>query len=362
MSRKEESVRISTLRRSVAPVASVALLVAVAAPASARGDATAAEHLVGPLTFDVTGDGSLVVGESFLGALTSVPRGGTPTHLVGPSPYDIAAVSVEANQVTYGQTTLGPDGFPVASSLMRLGRDGSPVQLADLRAYEDGANPDAVNTYGIDLGTLTPECAATVPPFLAGGPGRLDSHPYGSVTRGGVTYVADAGSNNVLAVGRSGAVSTVAVLPAVTVPITAEAAVAIGLDPCLVGASIALEPVPTDVEVGPGGLLYVSTLPGGPEDGTLGANGSVYTVNPRTGAVTLLATGFAGATNVAVGPGGTVYVAELFGGRISQISPSGAVSTLREVPAPAGLEVAGGRLYASVDVFGDGSIVSFPVP
>ncbi len=354
--------RTTTLRRALAPAATVALLVAVAAPASARGDGIAAEHLVGPLTFDVTGNGSLVVGEAFLGALTSIPRGGDATHLVGPSAFDIAAVSVDQNQVTFGQTTLGPDGFPIAASLMRLGADGTPVELADLRAYEDATNPDAVNTYGIDAGALTPECAATVPPFLLAGPGMLDSHPYGSVTRGDVTYVADAGSNDVLAVSRSGDVSTVAVLPPVTVPITAGAVAALGLDPCLVGVPVSLEPVPTDVEVGPGGLLYVSSLPGGPEDGSLGANGSVYTVNPRTGDVTLLASGFAGATNVAVGPGGTVYVAELFGNRIAQVSPGGAVSTFREASSPAGLEVAGGRLYASVDVFGDASIVSFPVP
>lgn len=352
------------LRRSLAPAASVALIVAVAAPAAAtQGGRVVADHLVGPLTFDVRGDGSLVVSESFMGALTSIPRGGTASHLVGPSGFDIAAVSVDENAVTYGQTTLDPDTHePVAAVLMRLGADGTPVQVADLRGYEDGANPDAVNRYGIDTTGLSPECAATVPPFLLPAPGHQDSHPYGSVTRGDVTYVADAGANDILAVTRSGAVSTVAVLPPVTVPITAEAAAANGLDPCLVGASVALEPVPTDVEVGPGGLLYVSVLPGGPEDGSLGANGRIYTVNPRTGAVHLLASGFAGATNVAVGPGGTVYVAELFGDRVSAISPSGVVSTFATLTQPAAVEVAGGRLYVSTNVFGDGSIVSFPVP
>jgi hypothetical protein len=353
------------LRRAIAPAAAAALIVAVAAaPASASsGELTVAEHLVGPLTFDVQGNGSLVVGESFIGALTSIPKGGAATHLVGPSSFDIAAVSLDQNQVTYGQTTLDPNtGEPVAAVLMRLGKDGTPRQLADLRAYENAHNPDAVNTYGIDTSTLTPECVATIPPFLLPAPGHQDSHPYGSVTRGDVTYVADAGANDILAVSRSGAVSTVAVLPPVTVPVTADAVAANGLDPCLVGARISLEGVPTDVEVGPGGLLYVSSLPGGPEDGSLGANGRVYTVNPNTGAVKLLAGGFAGATNVAVGPGGTVYVAELFADRVSQISPSGKVSTFASVPQPAGVEVAGGRLYVSQNVFGDGSIVSFPVP
>jgi hypothetical protein len=350
------------LRRALAPAAAAALVVGVAAPASAaQGDVTVAEHLVGPLTFDVQGNGSLVVGQAFLGALTSIPKGGAATNLVGPSPFDIAAVSVDQNQVTYGQTTLDPvTGEPTAASLMRLGKDGTPAQVADLRGYENGANPDAVNAYGIDTSSLTPECAATVPPFLQLAPGHQDSHPYGSVTRGDVTYVADAGANDILAVSRSGAVSTVAVLPPVTVPITAEAVANNGFDPCIVGATITLEAVPTDVEVGPGGLLYVSSLPGGPEDGSLGANGRVYTVDPRSGAVHLLASGFAGATNVAVGPGGTVYVAELFGDRVSQISPSGVVSTFANVPQPAGLEIAGGRLYVSENVFGDASIVSFP--
>ena len=74
----------------------------------------------------------------------------------------------------------------------------------------------------------------------------------------------------------------------------AEVAAAFGLDPCVVGHTYAFEPVPTDVEQGPGGKLYVSTLPGGPEDGSLGPLGSVYLVDPRSGSVTLLAAGFSG--------------------------------------------------------------------
>ena len=79
------------------------------------------------------------------------------------------------------------------------------------------------------------------------------------------------------------------------------------------------EPVPTDVELGPDGWLYVSSLPGGPEDGSLGAQGRVYKVNPKTGKVKIVADGFISTVDVAVASNGDVYVAELFTGRIKQI-------------------------------------------
>lgn len=351
-----------TLLHSLVPVAAVALVVVVAAPASAkRSDETVAEHLVAPLVFDVTRNGVLVVGQP--GRVTRIAPHHDPVDLVGPSDFDIAAVSVAHNEVTYGQTTLDPvDGFPIAASLMRIGRDGVAREVADLRAYDDTVNPDQVNTYGIT--GLSETCAATLPPFVAPAPGGNDSHPYGSVTHGSTTYVADAGGNDILAVDRSGTIRTVAVLPPTVIPVTAEAAAAFGLDPCVVaeGGMVALEPVPTDVELGPGGQLYVSTLPGGPEDGSLGANGAVYRVNPKTGAATLVASGFTSATNIAIGPRGTIYVAELFAGRVSVVAKDGSVSTFRDVPLPAGLEYAGGRLYVSQNVFGDASIVSFPAP
>ena len=93
----------------------------------------------------------------------------------------------------------------------------------------------------------------------------------------------------------------------------------LGLPECAIGSVYVSEPVPTDVELGPDGLLYVLLLPGA-EDPNLGARGAVYTVNPATGEVAFVAGGFAGATNVAVAPDGTVYVAELFGNEISRVS------------------------------------------
>ena len=99
----------------------------------------------------------------------------------------------------------------------------------------------------------------------------------------------------------------------------------------MIGKTYRFEPVPTDVEVGPDGLLYVSTLPGGPEDPSLGARGAVYKVNPSTGKVWKLAGGLLGATNLAVGPDGTVYAAELFSGRVSVVT-KGTVTPFVEIP------------------------------
>ena len=67
--------------------------------------------------------------------------------------------------------------------------------------------------------------------------------------------------------------------------ITREAARQFGLPTCTIGKTYAFEAVPTDVELGPDGMLYVSVLPGGPEDPSLGARGAIYRVSPATGAV-----------------------------------------------------------------------------
>jgi hypothetical protein len=42
-------------------------------------------------------------------------------------------------------------------------------------------------------------------------------------------------------------------------------------------------------------------------------------VNPRSGHIKLVATGFAGATSLAIGKHGKIFVAELFGGQISVV-------------------------------------------
>ncbi|HEY3009222.1 MAG TPA: hypothetical protein VGJ63_14315 [Micromonosporaceae bacterium] len=105
------------------------------------------------------------------------------------------------------------------------------------------------------------------------------------------------------------------------------------------------------------GLIYVSSLPGGPEDASLGARGAVYSINLSTGTLAKVAGGFVGATNVAVAPDGTTYVAEMFGGRISTVSGGGAQPGRRRA-VPAAVEWASGKLYATIDVFGNGSIVT----
>jgi len=139
--------------------------------------------------------------------------------------------------------------------------------------------------------------------------------------------------------------------------ITAEIAAANGLPDCTIGLTYNFEPVPTDVEVAPNGTLYVSLLPGGPEDPSLGARGSVYTVNPRTGTTQKIAGGFAGATNLALGPGGTIYVSELFADRIAVVRGGTTVDTIA-LSWPAAVEYARGTLYASTNVFGNGAVVT----
>lgn len=356
--------RRSSAIATTATLGAIALMT-LATPATAApngpkppvpGDtATQAEHLVTPLTFDVTPNGTLYIGQSFAGLLTKVSGGASETLATGPG---IDAVSTLGDVVTWGERE-GDMEQVFASRLMQRAADGTVTSI-DVLAWEQANNPDASAEYGFR--DLTPECLAQIPPFLLPfvGPhgGAIDTHVYGSLMLKDVTYVADAGANAVLAVDPAGNITTVAVLPPSSLVATAELAASFGLPECVVGHDFITEPVPTDVELGTDGWLYVTTLPGGPEDPSAGARGEVYRVNPETGEVELYASGFAGATGLAVAPNGTVFVAELFGNQVSVISKRGEVSTFADLPSPAGIEWQSGRLYVSTDVFGDGKVVS----
>jgi hypothetical protein len=338
-------------------------LALVAAPAAAsppsHDPTVVVDGLVTPLAFEVTPRGDLYVAQAFAGVVTHVTKEGEQ-HLVAKAApgSSVGAVSVSRGTVTWAERA-GDGPVAVDAVLHRLAADGTQTTV-EIFAYEVAVNPDQVNTYGIQ--GLTDECAAAIPEELAGlvlpYTGVADSNPYASVTVGSTTYVADAGANAILAVSADGVVSTAAVLPPVPITLTAAAAEALGLPDCVVGLTYWAEPVPTDVEVGRDGMLYVSSLPGGPEDDSLGANGGVYRVDPATGTVQLVTRGFLTATDLAVAPNGTVYVTELFGNRVSAITRSGAIVTVAELDSPAAIEWQKGRLYVATQVFGNGTIVS----
>lgn len=315
--------------------AALAGLVVVLAPttAGAHGDwgaddapsvsAPIAEGLVGPLSFAVTSTGTIYVGQSFIGVVTRID--GTATTDVAAVPgASVGAVSVDRSgkNVVFATRSGEPGSEPSAADLYRT-RRGSTTLVADLLAYEAAANPDH-----------------------------------------GTTYVADAGGNAIVAVTRRGTVSTVstvAVLPPQPLEVTTEIAAAAGLPACTVGLTYNVEPVPTDVEVGGDGWLCVTTLPGGPEDPSLPARGGVWKVNPRTGAVAQLAGSLAGATDLAIGGHGRIFVTELFAGRVSVVDRHGNVGTVVELPEPAAIEYARRQLYVACGVFSNGTIATIDI-
>lgn len=260
----------------------------------------------------------------------------------GPTPGEVAGVAFDASgrSMAFTSTNYG-DG-----STRLVVKTGSKRMVVNLSKFEQKNNPDAGVSYGVDNPS---DCvkAAFAPLGGATMMGAVDSHPYSVASLGhGAWVVADAAGNDLLKVDAKGRISVIAVLPRQPTVITADIAAGLGLPDCVVGVTYNFEPVPTDVEVAPNGQLYVSLLPGGPEDPSLGARGSVYRVGPMSGQATRVAGGFLGATNLALGPDRTIYVAELFAGRISTIR-NGVVKPYLDLPGALSVEWGNGRLYAS---------------
>lgn len=308
-----------------------------------------ASGLLSPLRVAVAPDGTAYVSENFSGKIDRVSRSGhTSTVYTDPHGYEVGGLSLAGRRLMFTVTRSDQaTGENTGSWLKVLTPSGRAHTIADLHRYEVKRNPDRLATYGLaDLDPNNADDAACLAkwPISTNGPafspGGVDSHPYATYAlRNGWTYVADAGGNDVLLVSPNGrSIKTVAKLPPIPLAIDAATAAGMDLDPCFVGTRYYFEPVPTDVEVGPNGTVYVTSLPGGPEGPELGARGSVFAIQSThrstehfsaharhhvgswTQEARPIVTGLAGPTGLAVTPGGDLYVAQLFGDRVSEVA------------------------------------------
>lgn len=334
----------STLAAASAAALAVALPTAgpaTAAPAADRapGAQVVAKGLLSPLSLAVKANGAAYVSQNFAGQLMKVKKGKKPVVVAKAAKgREIGAVDVTGGVVTFAVSWGENEG-----GIVRQLRRGKTRTIGDVGAAERTFDPDGDNAYGFQ--DLPEDC--TPPEFTEPRGGVVETHPYATATSGNTVYVADAGANAVFRI-RGGEVTPVAALPPVTVTVSEEAAAAQEWDPCVAGHTLNLEPVPTDIEVGRDGQLYVSSL--GPENPLLGTEGGVFRIDPASGEVTRHASGFVGVTGVAVAQNGDVYVSELFGGAISKVpAGGGAPVVVRRAMMPAAVELAGGSLWATTN-------------
>jgi streptogramin lyase len=323
---------------------------AAAAPAHSKAKPTitvVAKKLVGPLSAAQAPDGTRYWTDSFAGPLyKQAPNGVTTVVFTGSRKAAAEGVSADGGVLRF--TTGDPRNK--GGKVWTLDVNGAPQLIGDTFAYEKQANPDGKFDYGF---LKTPKSCLSQVPKQAGPPtysGHKESHPYSTAVANGVTYVADAGANAVVAISPTGVFSTVAALKPVKLKVTKQAAAANHLPSCTVGKKYAVEAVPTDIEVGPDGQLYVTSLPGGPEDPTFGANGRLLKIDPVTGKVRTFAGHLVSPTGVAVAANGDVYIAQLFPGVISRIAAgSSKVRTYAKVPFPAAVEITPTGLLATAN-------------
>lgn len=352
------------MKKTLALLAAGLLVAATGGPAAAAppstGPTTLATGFVSPLHVSVGTAGTPIVSQEFAGLVT---RHGAQAPLYANPGWDVAGTATQGS-TTYileSQGAGGMDGNPNAGALKAVDSKGTVRVVTDRIAdYEKTHNPDGALRYGLSP-TASAQCANQLSALDPRGSytGEVDSHPYALAVQGNTAYVADAGGNDVLAVNlTTGAIRTVAVLPGrpVALPDSIQGQ---DLSACA-GETYVLESVPTDVAIGPDGWLYVSSLPGGPEDESLGANGSVFRVDPATGSVQPWVTGLGGPTGLAFDGSGNLYIAALFGGGIYKVAAGTSIAAMF-LPAalPGDVAVKGNTLYATTDVFGSGSLISF---
>lgn len=290
--------------------------------------------VVMPFNLDV-GRHSVLVADGGLNLVGRLKSDGTIATIAADQPGASGiARSRNGKRLAFTTTVTNFETFEnTASGLNIWGPKGKRV-YADTHAFETKYNPDKKYHYGVKNPS---QCVSDALGPVASYKGQVDSHAYSVAAVRGGWVVADAGANALFSVTNKGKIRTLAVLPPQPFTFDAASAAALELPDCVVGVTYAFESVPTDVEVGRDGFLYVTTLPGGPETPVLGARGKLWRVNPYTGKAKVIASGFLGATNLAIGKHGEFYVAELFGGKITKLS-HGKRSTFVNLPGVVAVE------------------------
>ena len=304
-----------------------------------------AKKLVGPLSVAQAPDGTRYWADSFAGLLSKQTPAGVVSVIYKSKHHGADGVSADGGVLRF--VTGSSDNK--SGGVFTLNAAGAVVQLGDTFKYEKQANPDGKFKYGL---LNTPKsCLKQAPKEIQPYSGTKETHSYAvATTASGITYVADAGANAILALSPTGVFSTVAALKPVKVTLTKQAVEANDAPACLVGKKLALEAVPTDVEVAADGSLYVTSLPGGPEDPSLGANGRVLRIDPATGKVSTVVEGLITPTGVAVASNGDLYVAQLFLGEISKVKAGKhKAKTYLKVALPAAVEATPTGLLATIN-------------
>ena len=328
-----------------------ALILALAAPASASEVETIAEGLDNPrhLAF---GGGDLYVAEA--------GSGGVEPCVIGPAGPDAPMVCVGATGAvtvvdehgqrrivqglasfadeTTGAAAFGPHGIyveakhskgkhrvlitnggpsnlnrdtlaaqnPVAhlfGRVLKIKRHGRIVSLVDVWDFERDENPDR---------------------------GEVDSNPVDVLADHGHLVIADAGGNTLLKARGHGAVEVLSVFPDRLVD-----------DPFAPGEETPMQAVPTGVVKGPDGDLFMSQLTGFPFP--IGA-ANVYRVDPETGEAEVFASGFTNIMDLAFDKHGTLWVLEIDHDGLLGPSSEGAIYAVDEDGHEEQLELESGTL------------------
>lgn len=177
-------------------------------------------------------------------------------------------------------------------TLLKLRRHGGFRQIADLWRFEHDNNPDA------DVANPA-----------------IDSNPVDVYADHGRFYVADAGGNTVLRVGRFGGIRAISVFPNITMPFPFPPP----------PPTVEMQAVPTGVVKGPDGALYMSQLTGFPFPV---GGAKVFRIDPRTGAASVYASGFTNIMDLDFGRDGTLYVLEIDHDSLLGPSTDGALFTV----------------------------------